>query len=183
MIDENGYRSNVGIIVANDRRQVLWARRVGQNAWQFPQGGIEANEDLEASLFRELYEELGLTRACVDVLGSTRQWLKYDLPSRFIRRDSEPVCIGQKQIWFLLKLTASEELVRFDAHNKPEFDDWKWVNYWRPQREVIFFKRRVYRQALCELAPLLGLRQRSGERGRRNRRRRGRTLNPVPDSR
>ena len=180
VIDENGYRANVGIIVANDKRQVLWARRIGQNAWQFPQGGIDAGEEVEDALFRELYEELGLTRGCVDILGSTRRWLKYDLPRRFVRQNYQPICIGQKQMWFLLRLTAPENSVRLDAHAKPEFDHWKWVNYWRPQREVIFFKRRVYRQALSELAPLLGFRH-----GNASRRRRGRSRHspsPTPST-
>ncbi len=179
LIDKNGYRANVGIIVSNDERKVLWARRVGQDAWQFPQGGIDADEDVEDALFRELYEELGLTRACVDILGSTKRWLKYDLPSRFVRRHGKPVCIGQKQMWFLLKLTAPESSVRLDAYEKPEFDRWKWVNYWRPQREVIFFKRHVYRQALSELAPLLGFRQGSGHRRRRGRSRLVRSSAPI----
>lgn len=168
MIDAEGYRPNVGIIVANERRQVLWARRVGQEAWQFPQGGIRAEETPEEALFRELYEELGLTAACVEVLGSTRRWLRYDLPKRFVRRDCVPRCIGQKQRWYLLKLCTSEAAVRLDVDERPEFDHWRWVNYWRPHREVIFFKRAVYRQALEELAPLLGL---SADRQRRARRR------------
>lgn len=179
MIDANGYRANVGIIVVNERRQVLWARRVGQDAWQFPQGGIDVDESPEDALYRELYEELGLTQSCVQMLGSTSSWLKYDLPSRFVRRNCEPVCIGQKQRWYLLRLRAPERSVRLDQYEKPEFDHWKWVNYWRPQHEVIFFKRRVYRQALQELAPLLGLR--TGRRDRNSRRRNGRR-GSSPDS-
>ena len=168
VIDAQGYRPNVGIIVTNERRQVLWARRIGQDAWQFPQGGINTDESPEDALFRELYEELGLSRGCVEILGCTRQWLKYDLPRRFVRRDCQPVCIGQKQMWYLLRLSAPERSVRLDAYERPEFDHWKWVDYWRPQREVIFFKRRVYRQALQELAPLLGFRPGGRERRRRN---------------
>jgi len=164
VIDPDGYRPNVGIIVANDCRQVLWARRIGQNAWQFPQGGIQRDESPRQALFRELHEELGLGEAEVEVLGHTSRWLRYDLPKRFVRRNCHPVCVGQKQVWFLLKLCASEHNVCLDTFEKPEFDHWKWVSYWRPQHEVIFFKRRVYRQALEELAPLLGLRPRPRRR-------------------
>ena len=155
MIDSEGYRSNVGIILANDQGQVLWARRIGQTAWQFPQGGIKGDEEPEQALFRELHEELGLRRRHVEVMGCTQDWLRYDLPKRYIRRRSSPTCIGQKQIWYLLRLVSAESAVKLDACERPEFDTWKCVNYWHPWREVIFFKRRVYRRALSELAPIL----------------------------
>jgi len=147
----------VGIILSNHRTEVLWARRAGQEAWQFPQGGIKVHETPEEAMFRELFEELGLRSEHVEVIGSTRGWLRYTLPRRYMRRRSNPVCIGQKQIWFLLRLLGNDSSVRLDLSEKPEFDHWKWVNYWRPSREVIFFKRHVYRRALKELAPLLEL--------------------------
>ena len=155
MIDSDGFRPNVGIILSNHRSEVLWARRAGQEAWQFPQGGIKVHETPEEAMFRELFEELGLRSEHVEVIGSTRGWLRYTLPRRYMRRRSNPVCIGQKQIWFLLRLLGNDSSVRLDLSEKPEFDHWKWVNYWRPSREVIFFKRHVYRRALKELAPLL----------------------------
>ena len=155
MIDSDGFRPNVGIILANGAGQVLWARRVGQDAWQFPQGGIKAHESPEEALYRELCEELGLHPGDVEIMGSTRGWLRYNLPKRYIRKNCSPVCIGQKQVWFLLRLMGRESAVKLNACRRPEFDGWKWVNYWHPSREVIFFKREVYRRALKELAPLL----------------------------
>jgi putative (di)nucleoside polyphosphate hydrolase len=155
MIDSDGFRPNIGIIVSNDHGQVLWARRVGQNSWQFPQGGIKAHENPEQALYRELCEELGLGPEHVEVMGSTRGWLRYTLPKRYIRKHCSPTCIGQKQVWFLLRLVGLESAVKLDACRRPEFDSWKWVNYWHPSREVIFFKREVYRRALKELAPKL----------------------------
>lgn len=155
MIDADGFRANVGIILSNAEGRVLWAKRIGQNAWQFPQGGIRVDESPEDALFRELEEEVGLRPEHVRVVGQTRQWLRYRLPRRYIRRRSRPLCIGQKQKWFFLQLLASESHVRFDACAKPEFDGWRWVDYWRPLDEVVFFKREVYRNALKELAPLL----------------------------
>jgi len=104
MIDIDGFRPNVGIIVTNIDGQVLWARRIGQDAWQFPQGGIKAHETPEEALFRELEEELGLLPRNVDIIGCTRGWLRYTLPRRFVRRNTRQVCIGQKQVWFLLRL-------------------------------------------------------------------------------
>lgn len=151
MIDRDGFRPNVGIILTNCDGQLLWAKRVGQDAWQFPQGGIRSSESPEDALFRELEEELGLAQPHVRVVGCTRGWLRYRLPRRFIRRNRQPLCIGQKQKWFLLELEASEHLVRFDSTSKPEFDGWRWVDYWHPLREVVFFKRGVYLRALREL--------------------------------
>ncbi|NCU00975.1 RNA pyrophosphohydrolase [Candidatus Macondimonas diazotrophica] len=155
MIDVDGFRPNVGIMLANAKHELLWARRIGQNAWQFPQGGIDPGENAEQALFRELREEIGLTAGDVQILGCTRGWLRYYLPKRFIRRNAWPRCIGQKQVWFLLRLTAAEDRVRLDLGPKPEFDHWRWVPYWHPVNEVVFFKRRVYRRALQELEPLL----------------------------
>ncbi len=154
VIDADGFRPNVGIILANDEGQLLWARRVGQNAWQFPQGGIKANETPQQALFRELYEEVGLTADDVEVLACTRGWLRYRLPRRMVRTRSRPVCIGQKQKWFLLRIRCGETRISMDGGAaKPEFDGWRWVSYWYPLGQVVPFKREVYRRALRELSP------------------------------
>lgn len=163
MIDKQGYRANVGIIIANERNQLLWAKRVRQQSWQFPQGGIDDNEKPEDAMYRELYEEIGLQPEDVTIRGYTKDWLRYDLPERHIRYHQYPRCIGQKQIWFLLSLNGDEARVTLDHSDSPEFDYWKWVDYWRPAKEVIHFKRAVYINALKELAPLLFSR-RSGQR-------------------
>lgn len=155
MIDNQGYRANVGIILSNDDGRVFWARRVGQNAWQFPQGGIDRGESAEEAMFRELEEETGLLPQHVEIVARSRDWLRYDLPKRYIRRHQKPLCIGQKQRWFMLRMTCDEDCVDLAAGDKPEFEDWRWVDYWRPMNKVIFFKRRVYRDALREFAPLI----------------------------
>lgn len=155
MIDSEGYRLNVGIVLCNDAGHVFLARRVGMHSWQFPQGGIKLKENPETAMFRELYEETGLIRKDVEVIGRTRDWLHYRLPERYIRRHSFPLCIGQKQVWFLLRLKVSEDRIRLDRCSKPEFDAWRWVEYWQPVQEVVYFKREVYRKALAELGELL----------------------------
>ncbi len=155
MIDSKGYRPNVGIILCNDDGFVFWAKRKGVNSWQFPQGGIDENEDPETAMYRELWEETGLESSHVEVLGRTRYWLRYNLPERFIRKNSLPLCIGQKQIWFILRLVSSESNVRFDCSAKPEFDSWRWVDYWHPLKDVVYFKRRVYHKAMAELGAVL----------------------------
>ena len=155
MIDPDGYRPNVGIILARSDGQVLWARRVGQNAWQFPQGGIKDWETPEQALYRELGEEIGLTKKDVEIIACTRGWLKYRLPKKMIRRQSTPICVGQKQKWFLLKMLSSDSRVCVDRGDLSEFDGWRWVSYWYPLGQVVSFKRDVYRRALRELAPRL----------------------------
>lgn len=119
MIDSEGFRPNVGIILANDNGQVLWAKRIGHNAWQFPQGGIHYGETAEQALFRELREEVGLLPEHVQIVAQTKGWLRYRLPHRYIRSDSEPVCIGQKQKWFLLKLIASTKHIQLHLSDPP----------------------------------------------------------------
>jgi putative (di)nucleoside polyphosphate hydrolase len=153
-IDSEGYRANVGIILTNGTGRVLLAGRAGRPGWQFPQGGVQPDESVEAAMFRELEEEIGLTSVDVEVMGQTADWLRYRLPKRFVRRNASPLCIGQKQRWFLLRLLADSERVRLDTTTEPEFDRWRWVDYWRPVKEVIYFKRQVYVQALFELGPL-----------------------------
>jgi len=155
VIDSEGYRSNVGIILSNDEGKVFWARRCGQNAWQFPQGGITSSETPEQAMFRELHEETGLKPDHVEIVGSTKDWLHYKLPKHMIRQNSHPLCIGQKQIWFMLKLITDESHVNLSANAKPEFDRWAWVEYWQPLKEVVFFKRDVYESAMTELESLL----------------------------
>jgi putative (di)nucleoside polyphosphate hydrolase len=163
MIDPDGYRLNVGIVLCNDEGRVFWARRIGMRSWQFPQGGIKRNEDPEAAMYRELYEEVGLRYRDVKLIGRTREWLRYELPERYIRKHSYPLCIGQKQLWFLLRLSAAESRIRLDCSGKPEFDNWCWVDYWHPVNDVVYFKRQVYRQALTELGDhLLTLKSHSG---------------------
>ncbi len=151
-IDAEGFRANVGIVLFRDDRQVFLGGRPGGKGWQFPQGGVLRDEKPEEALFRELKEEIGLEQSDVELVAATRHWLRYRLPRQYVRRNAQPRCIGQKQRWFLLRLTSSEDRLHFDATNTPEFDRWRWVDYWTPVREVIYFKRAVYVRALDELA-------------------------------
>lgn len=141
----------MGIIIFNENGKLLWAKRLGQDAWQFPQGGVQYNESPEEAVYRELNEEVGLEPDDVEIVACTEKWLRYRLPRHLIRQNSHPVCIGQKQKWYLLRLLSDTEKIRFDQGDKPEFDHWRWVSYWYPVNKVVSFKRKVYRKALGEL--------------------------------
>lgn len=155
MIDKKGFRSGVGIVLANKNNRLFLARRIGQTGWQFPQGGVQEDETPEQAMFRELYEEVGLKEQDVEILAVSKDWLKYRLPKNMVRQYSEPLCLGQRQRWFLLRMLSSDKNVRFDYTDKPEFDGFRWVRYWYPLHQVISFKKKVYRQALQEFSSVL----------------------------
>ena len=152
MLDRDGFRPNVGIILLNQRSQVFWGKRIRTHSWQFPQGGIDRGENPEQAMFRELHEEVGLHPQHVQVLARTRDWLRYEVPDRFIRRDARGHYKGQKQIWFLLQLIGHDWDLNLRATNHPEFDAWRWNDYWVPLDVVVEFKRGVYEMALTELS-------------------------------
>jgi len=152
MIDRDGYRPNVGIILCNAKNEVFWGKRIREHSWQFPQGGIDKGESPEQAMYRELYEEVGLESQHVRILGRTKNWLRYEVPTHWIKREWRSSYKGQKQIWFLLRLTGRDCDVSLRASGHPEFDAWRWSDYWVPLESVIEFKREVYRLALNELA-------------------------------
>jgi putative (di)nucleoside polyphosphate hydrolase len=154
VIDSDGFRANVGIVLIRDEGEAFLGRQVGGRGWQFPQGGVLAGEALEQAAFRELHEEIGLSPSDVSLIGQTTRWLRYRLPAKYVRRNRHPMCIGQKQRWFLLRLKRDTAQFDFGRTPEPEFDQYRWVNFWEPVREVIYFKRAVYVQALTELASL-----------------------------
>jgi putative (di)nucleoside polyphosphate hydrolase len=155
IIDNQGYRLNIGIIVINTNNKLLWAKRTGQNAWQFPQGGVQQGEKLHQALFRELKEELGLDPEDVEIEAVTEGFLKYRLPAGLIRHDNHPLCIGQKQKWYLLRMKAPDSRIDLICSPKPEFEKWAWVPFWYPLKHVISFKKDVYRKALLSFSKSL----------------------------
>jgi len=155
VIDKDGFRHGVGIILVNAKRQLFLAKRIGKPAWQFPQGGMKETETPEEAMFRELREEIGLQADDVKVLACTKRWLRYRLPKRLVRHHSQPLCIGQKQKWFLLRMVSDESHVNLQATDDPEFDSWAWVSYWHPLTQVVSFKRRVYNMAMKEFARIV----------------------------
>ena len=155
-LDQDGYRANVAIVICNNRGKVLWARRSRRDGWQFPQGGVEHNETAEEAAFRELYEEVGLLREHVRLVGRTQSWLRYDVPKLTARsRRKRGNFRGQKQLWFLFHMIGHDSDVRLDRVSRPEFDSWRWVDYWDPVDRIVEFKRNVYQKALAELEPYI----------------------------
>jgi putative (di)nucleoside polyphosphate hydrolase len=155
IIDSQGYRLNIGMILINHDNKVLWAQRSRQNAWQFPQGGVQQGEKLYQALYRELKEELGLDPDDVKIEASTPGFLRYRLPAGLIRYDNHPLCIGQKQKWYLLRMLNVDERINLGDCEKPEFESWMWVPYWYPLKYVISFKKDVYRKALHYFSTVL----------------------------
>ena len=160
MLDREGYRANVGIVLLNSRNEVFWGKRVGQHSWQFPQGGIQHGESPEQAMYRELHEEVGLLPEHVQIVGRTRDWLRYDVPEEYLRRQHatrihRAAYRGQKQIWFLLRLVGLDSDIDLRVSEHPEFDAWRWVPFWIQLDAVIDFKREVYQLALSELARYL----------------------------
>lgn len=154
MIDPDGFRPNVGVILMRDDGRLFWARRVARDGWQFPQGGMNTDETPIEAMYRELSEEVGLEPADVEVLGTTPGWLRYRLPRRCVRSTQRPQCIGQKQVWFLLRMRCEDSRVRFDTTDSPEFSEFRWVDFWYPHAHVVSFKREVYLKALSLFAPI-----------------------------
>ena len=155
MIDQEGYRPNVGIVILNGNNKVLWAKRAAEDAWQFPQGGINEGESLKEAMYRELMEEVGLSPNHVEIIGQTKDWLRYDVPRQWVRHDGYVRYRGQKQIWFLLKFIGKDSDILLTNSQKPEFDLWRWDDFWSPLQQVIDFKREVYKKALNELSACL----------------------------
>tara|TARA_B100001287_G_C22644700_1_gene512056 strand:- start:844 stop:1308 length:465 start_codon:yes stop_codon:yes gene_type:complete len=150
MIDENGFRLNVGIILTNYNQRVFFGKRINKNVWQFPQGGLKNNESHVNGMFRELKEEIGLTRDDVIIIGKTTKWLSYEIPKSYLKGTSNYK--GQKQIWFLLKFIKEDIAIDLNTTTKPEFDQWTWIKYEDAIKKTAKFKSFVYKKAYSELS-------------------------------
>jgi putative (di)nucleoside polyphosphate hydrolase len=135
------FRAGVGaVIVDGDGLVLVGERRDRPGAWQFPQGGIEAGEEPEDAVFREIDEETGMTRADLKLLARHPSWLCYELPPRL---RSPKTGLGQAQRWFLFRLKSRRPGLLPPAH--PEFRRYAWVTFDSAVRRAVSFKRPVYR--------------------------------------
>jgi len=155
MLDRQGYRLGIGIVITNQHGELFWGKRVKASGWQFPQGGVQPYETLEETMYRELREEVGLDKDDVKILAVTKKWLRYKLPVHMRNRTPSSACIGQKQKWFLLLLASQENKINLNLSSKPEFNGWRWIKYWEPLKHSIYFKRDIYFKVLKEFERLV----------------------------
>ena len=155
MSDEKHYRKNVGITLINNKQQIFIAKRCKQDVWQLPQGGVDKNETILNAMFRELNEEIGLKKNHIEIISKMPQWLYYDIPETYRKQANKSKYIGQKQLWFLLKLVSSDKNIKLDTYKIIEFDKWQWVDYWYPLKKVVSFKKQVYKKMLETFLPIV----------------------------
>lgn len=147
------YRPCVGIMLLNGRGQVFVGRRIDQTveAWQMPQGGIDAGEDPRDAALRELKEEIGTDRA--EILAESRDWLKYDLPANLIGKVWRGRYRGQAQKWFAMRFLGAEADIDIDTEH-PEFQAWRWLAMDDLLRHIVPFKYDVYARVVAEFRHL-----------------------------
>ena len=146
-----GYRPNVAMIVINNDNKVLICRRRNTQTWQFPQGGIDPNENIQEAMYRELFEEVGLSKEDVNIIGESKKMITYDIPITLRSKVLGGKFKGQDQKWFLLKTIKDDIKINLNNEVIPEFEEFEWVSYWRALDRIIDFKKEAYRQALTEL--------------------------------
>lgn len=152
---KEGYRPNVAMVVLNSKNKVLICRRTNTKTWQFPQGGVDNNENLEKAMYRELLEEVGLRKDDVQYIGESDDTIIYDIPKTIRSKVLGGKFKGQEQKWFLLRIKNDEHEIRLDYEAFPEFDTFEWVSFWQPIDRIVDFKKEAYRKALSELRFLI----------------------------
>ena len=154
-IERLPYRRGVGIVLFNAAGQVFVAQRLdsAEPAWQFPQGGIDRDEDPFLAAKRELQEETAVTSATL--IAETPDWLRYDLPRDLVPKVWKGRYRGQEQKWYAFRFTGAESEIDI-AGEHPEFSAWKWVDFRQVPDLIVPFKRVLYDKVVAEFAHLAG---------------------------
>ena len=155
---ELGYRPCVGVMLVNSAGEVFVGRRIDNKEgdfWQMPQGGIDEGEDSRDAALRELWEETGVTAEKVAIIGQTAEPLRYDLPDELIGKLWGGKFRGQEQAWFLARFEGTDDDIDLEAHNPPEFCEYRWVPGSTVADLIVPFKKRVYRAVVAEFADLI----------------------------
>ena len=155
---ELGYRPCVGVMLVNAKGEAFVGRRIDNKEgdwWQMPQGGIDEGEDVEAAALRELGEETGVDPQHISIIARMGEQLRYDLPEELIGKLWKGQYRGQEQVWYLARFTGSDRDIDIEAHDPPEFCDWKWIDPEQLPNMIVPFKKRIYRAVLEEFRALI----------------------------
>jgi putative (di)nucleoside polyphosphate hydrolase len=159
------FRANVGIVVLNEKWEVLALERIdkeqlkkgvknGTGEWQMPQGGLDQGEEPDDAWVRELKEEINVSKRDVELLCSYPEWMAYELPED-VRRKPEVQAKqgrGQVQKWYFVRLKSGVS-IRLDI-GEQEFFTYRWMALGKLAEETWEIRRLIYLRLAVHLAGL-----------------------------
>lgn len=147
------YRSGVGILIMNKEKKIFVGKRIDNHsdAWQMPQGGIDANENEDDAMLRELREETGILPQYVKIIAKSSEYLYYNLPYKLQKKFWGGKYLGQRQRWYLLSFVGDDSVININSED-PEFSEWKWVSRQEIIGKIVAFKKQLYEDVLAEFS-------------------------------
>ncbi|MFT6332729.1 MAG: putative (di)nucleoside polyphosphate hydrolase [Lentimonas sp.] len=149
------YRSGVGIVVINQKKEIFVGKRIDNNsdAWQMPQGGIDAGESEDIAMFRELAEETGIKKN-VKIISRSSEYFYYNLPYKLQKKFWGGKFLGQRQKWYLVEYSGEDSAIDVQTE-EPEFSEWKWISREQIISSIVSFKQKMYKQIIHEFKDYL----------------------------